>query len=135
MLRVFMMKEKNRILKEDDHLREIIQAAKKEAPENLHYRIMHQIETERRVAPIKTNKQNESGKVLKEFGTIFGTMYALLAVIIAVTYYLFGEEQLLSSRFISTVLLITSIFSVIWLISRLDAHLHRRGKYKKENLY
>lgn len=126
-----MMKEKNNIHKEEDFIREMIQTTKKKAPENLHYRVMHQIEAERAVTPLKINKQNESRNVLKEFGTIFGTMYALLAIMIAATYYLFGEEQLLTPRFMSTVVLITTIFSVIWFFSRLDAQLQKRRKNKK----
>jgi len=64
--------------------------------------------------------------MLREMGAIFGTMYAVLAAMVAGAYFLFGKEYLLTVQFFGSALLVASVFSLIWLISRLDSHL--RGK-------
>ena len=71
--------------KEDEKIGQIISSAKMKAPENLKYRIMHQIETEsvlsgdKNIKKKSANRENES--VLRDLGSIFGTMYAVFAVI------------------------------------------------------
>lgn len=127
-----MMEEKKDIQKEENIIREMMQGAKVKASDNLKYRIMQQIETEKALTPSKINGRRESGNVLKEFGAIFGTMYAVLAVMIAATYFLFGQEYLFSPQFLGTVILVASIFSLLWLISRLDSHLQKKKKLLNE---
>src|SRR5690554_7091757 len=71
--------------------------SKIKAPENLKYRIMHQIETEKAFSTQKINEQasdkKATGNVLKDLASIFGTMYAVLAVIIATAYFIKGSER------------------------------------------
>ncbi len=126
-----MIEEKKYTQKEEDFIRDMMQTAKTKAPENLKYRIMQQIETEKTLIPIKVNSRKESGNILKEFGSIFGTMYAVLAVMIAATYFLFGQAYLLSPQFLGTALLVASVFSLLWLISRLDPHLRKKKEAQK----
>lgn len=124
-----MMEEKKYTQKEEDLIREMMQTVKIKAPENLRYRIMQQIETEKTLTPSKVNSRKESDNILKEFGAIFGTMYAVLAMMIAAAYFLFGQEYLLTPQFLGTALLVASVFSLLWLISRLDSRLRKkRGK-------
>ena len=126
------MKEKKHIQIEENLIRETMQAAMKKAPENMKYRIMQQIETEKALTPSKGNIDKETGNVLKEFGSIFGTMYAVLAVMIAATYFLFGQEYLLSPQFLGATFLIALIFSLLWLIARVDSHLRSKKEIRKQ---
>lgn len=126
-----MMEENKQPKNEEYIIREMMQTAKTKAPENLKYRIMQQIETEKALTPVKINSRKESGNIMKEFGTIFGTMYAVLAVMIGTAYFLLGKEYLLSAQFLGTALLVVSIFSLLWLISRIDSHLRRMKEVGK----
>lgn len=117
--------------KEDDCIREMMRTAKMRAPENLKYRIMQQIETEKSLTSSRIDVRKEQGNVLRDYGIIFGTMYAVLAVMIAATYFLFGKEFLLSTQFPGTTLLVVFIFSLLWLITRLDARLQYKRKTGK----
>lgn len=116
--------------KEEDKLRSMMQGAKETASENLKYRIMHQIETANVVAPRKLKRSKESGNVIRELGSIFGTMYAVLAGMIAAAYFIFGQEFLLSSEFIGASVFVAFVFSMLWLISQLDRRLRSR-KFKE----
>ena len=121
---------------EKEITREMMQVAKEKAPENLKYRIMHQIETERAVArrkaaPGKVEEAKEPGNVLKELGGIFGTMYAVLAVMIVAAYSLLGKDFLLSPQFIGAAVFVAFIFSMLWLISRVDQHMQEK-RFRKE---
>lgn len=115
---------------EDESFRKMIETSKIIAPENLKYRIMHQIETEKVFTSKESNKQvstrKTTGNVLKDLTSIFGTMYAVLAVIIGVAYFLQGEEFLKSPQFWGTIILVGFIFSLFWLISRLDANMKEK---------
>lgn len=116
--------------REDEKLRHILSSTKIEAPENLKHRIMRQIEAEHSLVPGKGKPIKESGNILKEMGTLFGTMYAVLAVLISGAWFLFGKEFLLSPQFVGTVVLVASIFSLLWLISRLDSHLREKRRIR-----
>ena len=116
--------------KEEDKLRSMMQGAKETASENLKYRIMHQIEAEKALAPRKLQRSKESGNVIRELGSIFGTMYAVLAGMIAAAYFIFGQEFLLSSEFIGASVFVAFVFSMLWLISQLDRRLRSR-KFKE----
>lgn len=124
-----MMEEKKQ--NEEYIIREMIQSAKRKAPENLKYRIMQQIETEKALTPVKINSRKEPGNILKEFGSIFGTMYAVLAMMIGATYFVFGQEYLLSPQFLGAALLVASAFSLLWLITRIDSHLRKKKEVGK----
>jgi len=120
------MKEKEQTQNEEYIIRKMMQSSKEKAPDYLKYRIMQQIETEKTLAASKKVSRKESGDVLKDFGVIFGSMYAVLAVMIVAAYFLFGREYLQTTSFLSTVLSVASIFSLLWLISRLDSHLRKK---------
>lgn len=117
----------NNIQNSDDELiRQMMQSAKQQAPENLKYRIMHQVETEsaltRKAAPVKKRE----GNVLKDFIGIFGVMYAVLAALIGGAYILKGKDFLLSSGFIWMVVLVASVFSLFWLMTRLETRFRNK---------
>jgi hypothetical protein len=127
------MEDKNRInnLSEEELMRELIRYGKTPAPENLKYRIMQQIQTEqalksRQEFPAQRRRENIWG----EFKTIFGIMYAVLAVIVAGTFFLKGKEFFLSTQFWNIVIVVASVFSIFWMITCLDGHL-REKKEKK----
>lgn len=128
-----MMEEKRNKNLSDDQLKEMIRTTKGKAPQNLQYRIMQQIETERACTPSETTGKKESGNVIKDFGAIFGTMYAVLAVMIVIAYILFGSEYLLTPIFIGKSVLVASIFSLLWLISRLDLFFARKKKTEQSS--
>jgi len=114
--------------KEDDKIRRMMSSTKIDAPENLKHRIMHQIEAENSLAPKSVKPKKESGNLIREMGINFGIMYAVLAVMVAGGYFLFGKEFLLSTPFLGAVILVTSIFSLLWLISRLDTHMREKRR-------
>ena len=122
------MNEKDKIKRDDEFIRQMMQSAKEKTPENLKHRIMHQIETEsaltRKPAPTKRQEEN----VLKDFIGIFGTMYAVLAVLIGGTYLLKGKDYVLSSGFLWIVILVAFVFSLFWLMTRVDERLKDRRK-------
>ena len=122
--------KKNNITKEEERVRILMRETKEKAPNNLKHRIMHQIETENVVAPRKLKRSKESGNVIRELGSIFGTMYAVLAGMIAAAYFIFGQEFLLSSEFIGASVFVAFVFSMLWLISQLDRRLRSR-KFKE----
>jgi len=114
--------------KEEMIIREMMLPEKKKAPENLKFRIMQQIETENALTPQHNKPRKTSVTMLREMGAIFGSMYAVLAAMIMGAYLLEGTDFLLSPGFIATVVLVASVFSLFWLMTRLDAYL--RGKRK-----
>ncbi len=116
--------------KEDEKIRKMLLSTKMDASENLKHRIMQQIETEKAFAPQSVEPKKEPGDMLKEMGSIFGTMYAVLAVMVIGVYFLFGKEFLLSAQFQGSVILVASIFSLLWLISRLDSHLREKKRIR-----
>jgi type II secretory pathway component PulF len=120
--------------KDDDRIRQIISSTKMKAPDNLKYRIMHQLEYEKTLTP-QNNSQNkasrkENGSVLKDLVTIFGAMYAVLAGMTIVAYFVQGKLFYQSIEFLGSVSFVAFVFSLFWLISRLDAHLKGKKKYK-----
>ncbi|WP_294067559.1 hypothetical protein [Proteiniphilum sp. UBA1028] len=125
------MMDKYSTQKEDEKFRQILTSARIEAPENLRHRIMQQIETEKALVPQGTKRKKErENNMLREMGAIFGTMYAVLGAMVAGVYFLLGEDFLLSPQFIGSAILVGSIFSLLWLISRLDSHLRETKKIR-----
>ncbi|MDD2513747.1 MAG: hypothetical protein PHS71_10960 [Proteiniphilum sp.] len=114
--------------KEDEILRQLMRSAAKKAPENLQHRIIHQIETEKALTPKKAASAKRSVTLLKDLGSIFGTMYIVLAGIVAGAYLLLGEAFLQSPAFWGTVVVVTLIFSLLWLITRVDYFLREKKK-------
>jgi uncharacterized membrane protein YgcG len=121
------MKE-NRKEHDEEIIRKMMQPEMKKAPENLKYRIMHQINTEKALTPQKKKPGKESGNLLREMGAIFGSMYAVLSAMVIGAYLLQGKDFLLTPQFIGPVVLVASVFSLFWLMTRLDAYLKIRKK-------
>ena len=121
----------------EEIIKKMIESSKIKAPENLKYRIMHQIETEKAFSTQKINEpasdKKATGNVLKDLASIFGSMYAVLDVILAKAFFIRGSEFLFSIQFWGSIVFVASIFSLLWLISRLDANL--KEKRSSENLH
>ena len=83
---------------EDKQLRELMRSAAKKAPENLQYRIMHQIEAEHALTRKKALSK-KSVSLLRDLGNIFGQCI-LLATIVGGAYLLLGEAFLQSPKFL-----------------------------------
>ena len=115
------MKESN-INKRNEELwmKSMIDSARKEPSENLSYRIMHQIETEKALSPSKpkTIKQRENS--LSDFWNVFGLMYLVLFFVGGYFYLLGGREALLTDTFLWTGVTISSVFSLYFLIITFD---------------
>jgi len=111
---------------EDALIRSLLQTNRQQAPANLKYRILQQIETEKAIISDKPLPQKASRNVMREFFTIFGIMYAALALLIGTAYLTGGYALIRSSQFIWTIILVAFIFSLIWLMIGLDAFLHER---------
>jgi hypothetical protein len=124
-----IMNENNNMPYDDDaFIREMIQGAKMQAPQNLRYRIMHQIESENALKPKQTPTPVHERKVLKDFIGIFGLMYAVLAALIGGAYFLKGKEFALSSGFLWMVIAVAFVFSFFWLMTRIDERLNDKKR-------
>ena len=99
-----------------------------QAPENLKYRIMQQIETEKALMPQKMKRATAHRDVQADFRGIFGTMYGLLFVISLLTVLFGGKEAIQSPQYILTALLIVITLSSFWALTRLDAYLRKKKK-------
>ncbi len=125
------MTENKNIQKEDEIIRQMItQSTKIQAPENLGYRIMQQIETEKALTPQKLKRSTTKRDILTDFRSIFGTMYVLLFVLSLLTIIFVGKEAILSSQYILTALLIVMTLSSFWALTRLDDYLRKKKKTK-----
>lgn len=102
---------------EDSQFRDLLSGTKLEASNNLKFRIMQQIETEKALS--KKNAINaRSG-----FGNIFsilGVMYALIAILCVGVYLTYGSKALQSPSLYMPLILIASACSVFLLISTFD---------------
>ena len=116
--------------KEDEKIGRLISSSKIKAPDNLKYRIMHQIEYESTLTgdnDIKKNSVNsENGAVVRDLVSIFGTMYAVFAIIVIAAYFIQGNEFYQTIEFWGSIALVAVIFSFLWLFSRIDAHIKEK---------
>ena len=116
--------------KEDVKIGRLISSSKIKAPDNLKYRIMHQIEYESTLTgdnDIKKNSVNsENGAVVRDLVSIFGTMYAVFAIIVIAAYFIQGNEFYQTIEFWGSIALVAVIFSFLWLFSRIDAHIKEK---------
>ena len=121
------MKKNNKQLDSDElWIKSMMEQTKKEPSENLSYRIMHQIETERVLAGNKKQLSKDKGDVLIDLRNIFGLMYLVL-LIAGLFYYLQGgKEALFTETFLWTCVTISSVFSIFFLISTADNLLRKR---------
>ncbi len=121
------MKKNNKQLDSDElWIKSMMDEAKKEPSENLSYRIMHQIETEKVLAGNKKQLSKDKGDVLIDLRNIFGLMYLVL-LITGISFYLQGgKEALFTETFLWTCVTISSVFSIFFLISTADNLLRKR---------
>lgn len=113
-------------MEQDDKLKNLLSGTKLKASENLKYRIMQQIETENALL----KKKAETPKAQPFIGnmvTIFGVMYALIALVALGIYLTAGSEALLSGIFYLPVIFIASVCGMFWMITMFD----ERRKMKK----
>ncbi|MDR1715914.1 MAG: hypothetical protein LBS20_08710 [Prevotella sp.] len=110
---------------QDDRIKDLLSGTKMKAGENLKYRIMQQIETEKALVP---KKSVSSRPVIKNMLTVFGVMYALIAIVGLAVYSTSGQSGLSSATFLVPVILISSVCSMFWMISIYDDR--RRSKHK-----
>ena len=126
------MKENNKNKAMDDKLwmKSMMESARKEPSENLSYRIMHQIETEQALtrAKPKVTKQRASSPLIDL--RVFGLMYVVLLIAGGYFYMQGGKEALLTDTFMWACIMISSIFSVYFLISTIDNLLRKKAKNK-----
>jgi len=110
-----MMKEiKNNT---DDPLKGLFSGMKMKAGDNLKFRIMQQIETEK---VLSGKKEKGSFSILNNMISVFGTMYAILGLVVAGIYFSFGKESLVSPSTLFVILMIVFAFSMFWMISMFD---------------
>lgn len=102
---------------EDNQFRKILADTKQEAGENLKFRIMQQIETEKSLSGKRTNS---SFSVLNSMLSVFGVMYAVIAVVLLTVYFLYGKDAVNSTHMYLFVILITSVCSAFWSILLFD---------------
>lgn len=124
------MAENKHTQKEDDVIRKMMQSTKIQAPENLKYRIMQQVETEKALTPQKQKQVTNKSDAQTDFRGIFGTMYLLLFVLSLLTIIFDGKEGILSSQYIFTALLIVMTLSSFWALTRLEAYWRKRKRTK-----
>ena len=121
------MKTNNRQLDSDElWIKSMMEEAKREPSENLSYRIMHQIETERALARNKEQLSKDKGDVLIDFRNIFGLMYLALLIAGIIFYTQGGKEALFADTFLWTCVTISSVFSIFFLISTADNLLRKK---------
>ena len=123
------LEDKN-IQNEEAQIRRLIQTTRMEAPENLNYRIMQQIETDKVFSAKPKVKKSKLENTIRDIVTIAGIMYIVLALIGIASFIMNGKDYLLSSPFLSTVLLVVFIFTLLWLITRLDEYLRKKQNGK-----
>lgn len=120
--------------KEDDKVKQLISSTKMRAPENLKHRVMHQINYEKAFTTDKNLNNNtnrkESGNILRDMGSIFGTMYGIIAIISIAAYYLQGVMFYKSIEFWGAITFVALVFSFFWLITRLDVHFKEKRHNK-----
>lgn len=122
------MNEKNNIHTDDEFIRQLMQSTKQQAPENLKYRIMQQIETEKSLIPRQTKKTRRAGEMLESFKAIYSTVYVLLAVLVGAAFVVKGKDFLLSFEFLAVLFLIVLVATAFWLVAQLDYRVRRKQK-------
>jgi hypothetical protein len=115
---------------QDDKIRELLSGTKMKAGENLKYRIMHRIETEKALTRQKKKAVN-SNPFIGSTVAVFGVMYALIALVVLGTYFIGGQGALKSFQFFAPVVLIASACSIFWMISVYDDSRKNRQKTKR----
>ena len=122
---------KNEMMDDKQWMKSMIESARKEPSENLSYRIMHQIETEQALTCAKPMMSKQpTTSPLKDLW-IFVVMYLVLLVAGGYFYLIGGKDALFTSTFLWTCIMISSLFSLFFLISTIDNL--RRGTQKNKS--
>ncbi|MDR1224298.1 MAG: hypothetical protein LBL07_15675 [Tannerella sp.] len=110
---------------QDDRIRALFSGTEIKAGANLKFRIMQQIETESVLAGKKSKGKNIMPLIWNML-SVFGIMYALIAIVAAGVFLTGGRSALESVTFFVPVILITSVCGLFLMISILDDR--RRSK-------
>lgn len=114
-------------MQNDDKIREILSGTKVKAGENLKYRVMQQIETEKALAPVKKKKVTSLSPVWSML-TIFGVMYVLIGMIALFIYLHAGTDALATPMFFLPVLLIGAVCTMFLGVTVYDER--RKSKHR-----
>lgn len=120
---------KNRNMDDKRWMKAMMESARKEPSENLSYRIMHQIETEQALTRVK-RKVNKQGRNPLLDLRVFGWMYFVLLLVGGYFYMQGGKEALLTDTFLWSCVIISSIFSLFFLITVFDNFFRHKTKKK-----
>ncbi len=111
---------------DDQKIKELLSGTRLKAGDNLKYRIMQQIETEKALSRKAAGK---SIPALRNILPVLVIMYILIAVVGVALYLMGGESQLTSLSFYVPISLILFVGSLFWMVSCLDDS--RRTKHNK----
>ena len=126
-----MIENKNNRTKNDDEvIRHLIQSAHKKAPDDLKFRVMHNIEMDEILLKRYQSKKANHTNPLKDFWSIFGMMYLVMAFVVGIVYFTKGIIYLQSIEMIGIVIFISFVFSLYWLLTKVEDR-YRRKMYKK----
>jgi hypothetical protein len=120
------MENKGQNNKEEQWLGQLMSGTKLQASDNLKYRIMQQIETEKSLS-----RQNGQGSFspLRSMFSVFGVVYLVLIALVAGIYFILGKDALVSSTTCLAVLMITFVGGLFWMFSIFDdRRRYRKGK-------
>lgn len=117
------MRKENEI--EDNQMRRIFSGTGINASDNLKFRIMQQIETEK---ALSRKKAKNGFSVIKNMLSVYGVMYGIIIVLAVSVYSMYGKTILESTAMLLLVLLIVSVCGMFWMISIFDEK--RRNKKK-----
>ncbi len=113
---------------QDESIRKLFSGTKIKAGENLKYRIMQQIETESALSA-KKSKSKSLFPLIENMLSVFGVMYALIALVAIGVILMRGTEALQSLVFFVPVIMIASVCGLFLMISVYDDK--RRLKHAK----
>lgn len=126
-----MIENKNNRNKNDDEvIRHLIQSTHKKAPDDLKFRVMHNIEMDEILLKRYQSKKANHTNPLKDFWSIFGMMYLVMAFVVGIVYFTKGIIYLQSIEMIGIVIFISFVFSLYWLLTKVEDR-YRRKMYKK----
>ncbi|NDV77958.1 hypothetical protein [Dysgonomonas sp. 511] len=119
--------DKNNIQPYDDMMKDLLSGSKMKASENLKFRIMQQIETEKALAP---KKVSSAQPVINNMFAIFGIMYAIIGILGFYIYSSGGMDALLSVKFFVPALFVFAICGMYWMLTAYDER--RRSRQKQD---
>lgn len=108
---------------QDEKIKALLSETKITASENLKFRIMHQIETEK---ALSRQKMSQQPFILDSMLSVYGVMYAIIIALGVLIYFTLGKDVLLSTTFYIPVILVSIISGMYWLIICFDER--RRSK-------